>query len=177
MTVYEKHAPCEHLSRHLVLSIIITNLRLIPMLLACGKSSNTLTNSMVAATFHQLINCINTEHDASFLASLYKCFTDSLHVVGGPSALTPEYQSGIIEATKRQLQLLADRRKGRANRAASEAGENDKEEMALLEEIEDFALEDMGKMLMVFDRNHALIIAVSSVKDLGFNSWDSDEDE
>jgi hypothetical protein len=147
------------------------------MLLACGKSSNTLTNSMVAATFHQLINCINTEHDASFLASLYKCFTDSLHVVGGPSALTPEYQSGIIEATKRQLQLLADRRKGRANRAASEAGENDKEEMALLEEIEDFALEDMGKMLMVFDRNHALIIAVSSVKDLGFNSWDSDEDE
>lgn len=150
---------------------------LIPMLLACGKSSNTLTSPMVAATFHQLITCISTEHDPSFLASLYKCFTDSLRVIGGPSALSPEYQTGIIEATKRQLQLLAERRKGRANRAASEAGENDKEEMALLEEIEDFALEDMGKMLIAFDGSHSLLVAVSSVKDLGFNSWDSDEDD
>lgn len=82
-----------------------------------------------------------------------------------------------MEATKRQLHLLADRRKGRANRATSEAGENDKEEMALLEEIEDFALEDMGKMLNAFDPNHSLLVAVSSVKDLGFNSWDSDEDD
>jgi len=147
------------------------------MLLSCGKSSNTLTNSMVAATFHQLITCVSTEHDSSFLASLYKCFTDSLRVVGGPSVLSQDYQSGIIEATKRQLQLLADRRKGRANRAASEAGGNDKEELALLEEIEDFALEDMGKMLLAFDENHPLLVAVSSVKDLGFNSWDSDEDD
>lgn len=151
--------------------------RLIPMLLACGKSSNTLTNPMVTATFHQIITCISTEHDASFLASLFKCFTDSLRIIGGPSALSQEYHNGILEATKCQLQLLADRRKGRTNRAASEAGENDKEEMALLEEIEDFALEDMGKMLKAFDGNHPLLVAVSSVKDLGFNSWDSDEDD
>jgi len=97
---------------------------------------------MAAATFHHLIPCVSTEHDSSFLASLYKCFTDSLRVVGGPSVLSQGYQRGIIEATKRQLQLLADRRKGRATRAASEAGENGKEELALLEEIEDFAPED-----------------------------------
>jgi len=82
----------------------------------------------------------------------------------------PKWNNRALEATKHQLQLLADQQKGRANHAASEAGENDKEEMALLEEIKGFALEDMGKMLMVFDRNHPLIIVVSSVKDLRFNS-------
>ncbi|KAF9457022.1 armadillo-type protein [Collybia nuda] len=151
---------------------------LIPMLLASGKTSSTLTNQMVSATFHQLINCVSTEYDASFLASLYKCFTDSIRVIGGPAALPHEFQEGIIEATKRQLQLLADRRKGRANRAASmpEGGE-EKEEMSLLEEIEDFALEDIGKMLAMFDTNHPLLVAVSGVKDLGFNTWDSEEEE
>jgi hypothetical protein len=75
----------------------------------------------------------------SFLAPLYKSVTDSLRVIGGPSALSQEYKTRIIEARKRHLQLLADRRKGRANRAASETGEHDKGEMSLLEEIEDFA--------------------------------------
>lgn len=147
------------------------------MLLASGKASNTLTNQMVSATFHQLITCIDTEHDSSFLASLYKCFTDSMRVIGGPAALPHEYHEGVIEATKRQLQTVADRRKGRANRAASSEGDHDREEMALLEEIEDFALEDMGRMLTAFDGNHPLVVAVSSVKDLGFNTWDSDEEE
>jgi importin-5 len=81
--------------------------RLILILLACGKTSGTLTNQML-----QLINCISTEHDLSFLASLYKSFTDSLRVIGGPGMLTREFHDGVIEATKRQLQSLADRRKG-----------------------------------------------------------------
>jgi len=148
---------------------------LIPMLLAAGKASSTLTNQMVSATFHQLINCVSTEHDASFLASLYKCFNDAVRVIGGAAALPQEFNDGVVEATKHQLQGLADRRKGRANRAAGTEG--DKEEMALLEEIEDFALEDMGRMLTSLDSNHPLLVAVSSVKDLGFNSWDSDEEE
>ncbi|KAF5376326.1 hypothetical protein D9615_008446 [Tricholomella constricta] len=160
---------------------------LIPMLLAAGKASATLTNQMVSATFHQLISCISTEHDASFLASLYKCFNDAMRVIGGAGALPREYNEGVVEATKRQLQGLADRRKGRANRAANlinsegssggGGGGGDKEEMALLEEIEDFALEDMMRMLMSLDPNHPLLVAVSSVKDLGFNTWDSDEEE
>ncbi|KAJ7666061.1 armadillo-type protein [Mycena polygramma] len=148
---------------------------LIPMLLASGKNSGTLTNQMVTATFLQVINGISTEHDASFLSSLYKCFNDSLRVIGGPSALSPEFQNGVMEATKRQLQSLADKRRSRKARPAAEL-EEDREDMALLEEIEDFALEDMGKMLTVFDANHPLLVAVSSVKDLGFNQYDSDED-
>ncbi|KAJ6514536.1 armadillo-type protein [Mycena vulgaris] len=148
---------------------------LIPMLLASGKNSGTLTNQMVTATFLQLINGISTEHDASFLSSLYKCFNDSLRIIGGPSALSPEFQNGVMEATKQQLQGLADKRRARKARPASDL-EEDKEDIALLEEIEDFALEDMTKMLAVFDANHPLLIAVSSVKDLGLNQYDSDED-
>ncbi|KAJ7512803.1 armadillo-type protein [Mycena galericulata] len=148
---------------------------LIPMLLASGKNSGTLTNQMVTATFLQIINGINTEHDASFLSSLYKCFNDSLRIIGGPSALSPEFQNGVMEATKRQLHSLADKRRARKSRPASDL-EEDRDDMALLEEIEDFALEDMGKMLAIFDANHPLIVAVSSVKDLGFNQYDSDED-
>lgn len=146
---------------------------LIPMLLASGKESGTLTNQMVSATFTQLINCVSTEHDASFLASLYKCFTDALHVVGGVTALPQEFRDGIVDATKQQLQGLADRRKGRATRR----GDTDREEMALVEEMEDFALEDMAKMLSTLDANHPLLIAVASVKELGFNTWDSDDDD
>ncbi|KAJ7061031.1 armadillo-type protein [Mycena amicta] len=149
---------------------------LIPMLLASGKSSGTLTNQMVAATFLQLINGITTEHDSSFLSSLYKCFNDSVRVIGGPSALPPEFQNGVIEGTKRQLQALADKRRARKARSNADSVEEDKEELALYEEIEDFALEDMAKMLSAFDANHPLLVAVSSVKDLGFNQYESDED-
>ena len=150
--------------------------RLIPMLLACGNTSGTLTPQMVSATFMQLINCIGTESDPSFLASLYKCFTDSLKVMGGPQTLTPGFQNGILEATKRQLQTLADKRKNRSQRPASEL-EDDKEDMALLEEIEDFALEDMGKCLYYLDAQSPLLVAVTSVKDMGFNQADSDDEE
>lgn len=145
------------------------------MLLVCGKTTNTLTNEMVSATFLQLINCISVESDSSFLASLFKCFADSVRIIGGPTALPYEFQEGIMEATKRQLQILADRRKARAQRPASDL-EEDREDMALLEEMEDFALEDMTKMLTCFDPNHTLLIAVSSVRELGFNQWDSEDE-
>jgi hypothetical protein len=48
--------------------------------------------------------------------------------------------------------------------------------MSLVEEMEDFALEDMEKMLATFDPNHPLLIAVSGVRDLGFNTYDPDEE-
>lgn len=150
--------------------------RLIPMLLSSGKTSGTLTNQMVSATFHQLINCLKSEHDSSFLASLYKCFADSVSVIGGTGALPSEFFDGVTEATSRQLQTFAEKRKARAGRQPTEL-DNDKEDMALLEEIEDFALEDMAKMLTELDPNHPLLVAVSSVKGLGSNRWDSDEDD
>lgn len=44
-----------------------------------------------------------------------------------------------------------------------------------MEEMEVFALRDMAKMLALFDPNHTLLAAVSGVRDLGFNTYDSDE--
>lgn len=146
------------------------------MLLSCGKQSNTLTDQMVSITFLQLINCISSENDTTFLASLYKYFSESLRVDGGPEALSQHFHEGIIQATKRLLQSLADKRKVHAARAASHAGDFDRNEMALVEEMEDFALEDIAKMLATFDPNHPLLVAVSGVRDLGFNTYDSDED-
>lgn len=132
---------------------------------------------MVQATFSQLINCIGIETDSSFLASLYKCFADSLRTLGGPAALSPEFHDGVIEATKRQLQTLADKRKSRATRPSTDLAD-DKEDLMLLEEMEDFALEDMAKMLAIFDPNHPLLMAVSSVRDLGMHlsQWDSEDE-
>ena len=72
------------------------------MLLSCGKQSNALTNQMVSTT---LINCIIAEHSSTFLASLYKYFSGSLRVVGGPEALSQKFHPGIIEATKRPLRF------------------------------------------------------------------------
>ncbi|KAF9521782.1 armadillo-type protein [Crepidotus variabilis] len=151
---------------------------LIPMLLLCGKDSGTLTNQMVSATFQQLINSISSEQDATFLASLYKYFTETVRVLGGPETLSPQFSEGVMEATKRQLTSLADKRKSRAAKAQSlSSADFDREDLALVEEIEDYALEDMAKMLVTFDPNHTLLVAVSSVRDLGFNTYDSDEEE
>jgi importin-5 len=146
------------------------------MLLVCGKNSGTLTNEMVTATLSQLVNCIAAEGDSSFLASLYKCFRQSMLVIGGPSSITPQIHDGIMEATRRQLQSLADKRKARAAKLAQDI-EEEKEDLMLVEEMEDFALEDMGKMLATFNESHELLIAVSSVRDLGLGLVAYDEEE
>lgn len=165
------------LSRSHSYNLLTTSMsRLIPMLLSCGKQSGTLTTDMVNTTFEHMIDCIRTEQDSTFLASLYKYFSDSVRVLGGVGVLPIKLHDGIIDATKRQLQTLADRRKGRAARAEAHAGDFDRDEMGLVEEIEDFALEDMAKMLAGFDPNHPLLVAVAGVKDLGFNTYDSDDD-
>ena len=147
------------------------------MLLASGKNSSTLTQQMVSATFTQLVNCIGSERDPSFVSSLYKCFTDCLRTVGGPGALPQDFHAGAAEATKRQLHALAERRRRRSRKTAVEI-EDEREDLALHEEMEDFALEDMEKMLRYFDPAHPLLIAVSSVRELGLGlaEWDEDGD-
>lgn len=151
--------------------------RILPMLLACGKQSNTLSNQMVSAAFAQLAACISTETDASFLASLYKCVADCVRVLGGPGALPGEYHGPLVDATTRQLQALAEKRKARGVRTPAEI-EDEREDLALLEEMEDFALEDMARVLVLLDPGHPLLVAVSSVKDLGLKlgGWDSEDD-
>ena len=132
---------------------------------------------MVGATFTQLITCIGTETDSSLLASLFKCVLDTMLVVGGPGALAPELHAGLLDAARRQLQALADRRKARAARPAQEI-RDDREDLALIEEVEDFALEDMAKLLRALDTNHPLLIAISSVRELGLHlsEWDGEEE-
>ncbi|EEB93369.1 hypothetical protein MPER_07983, partial [Moniliophthora perniciosa FA553] len=138
------------------------------MLLASGQQSGTLTTQMVSATLHQLITVIRDEHDSSFLASLFKSFADCTKVLNGPQSLPPEFREGIINATKRQLASIADKRRSRSRAGAGGltglgTAEEDKEDLALLEEMEDFALEDMGKMLAMFEpEGKELLVAVAS---------------
>ncbi|KAH8088992.1 ARM repeat-containing protein [Cristinia sonorae] len=151
---------------------------LVPILLSCGKQSGTLTHQMVTASFSQLVTCINREEDASFLASLYKCFADSLRVIDGPASLSPEIHSGFIEATKRQLQNIADKRRARAGRPASELAD-ERDDMMLMEEMEEYALEDMAKALQTLSpAGHELLVAVSGVRDLGLHldQWESGDE-
>ncbi|TFK68855.1 hypothetical protein BDN72DRAFT_947862 [Pluteus cervinus] len=72
---------------------------LIPMLVSRGKTSGILANQMVSATFHQLIHYIKAEHDSSFLAPLYKCFTDSIRTLGG---FEPSLKSSSTESPKQR---------------------------------------------------------------------------
>ena len=154
---------------------------MIPLLLSCGKTSDTLTASMVTASLHRLIKCLRTESDPSFVSSLYRSIADSLRVVG-MVFLTPDLIHGLLDATKAQLTTLAERRKARGSRVHGQADENaadddDREEIALLEEMEEFALEDMEKTLRLVDDEHPLLIAVASVRDLGVVNRGGSEDE
>lgn len=56
--------------------------------------------------------------------------------------------------------------------------EDDQEEIALMEEMEEFALEDMEKTLRLLDGQHPLLIAVASVRELGCHrySWGGEEE-
>ncbi|KAI0827529.1 ARM repeat-containing protein [Trametes gibbosa] len=147
---------------------------LIPVLLSCGKNSGTLTHQMVAATFSQLITCTARETDASFLASLLKCFLDSVLVLGGPPALAPEFRAGVIDATQRQVSALADRRRARAARPHHELVE-DREDLALVQEMEDYAIEDLAKVLRAVDAPPELLVAVGSLGQLALNLADPED--
>ncbi|KAJ3554370.1 hypothetical protein NM688_g3146 [Phlebia brevispora] len=148
---------------------------LVPMLLACGKNSGTLTPQMVNASFSSVVNCIASEKDPTFFASLYRCFNDCMRVAGGPEGLPQEVKDAAIEATKRQLQLIADRRKARTNLSSKEL-EDEREDIKLVQEIEDYGFEDMIKMVSNIDPKHSLLIAIASVKDLALDLGDSEDE-
>ncbi|KAF8521902.1 ARM repeat-containing protein [Hysterangium stoloniferum] len=149
---------------------------LIPMLLVCGKKSSTLTPDMLNSVFSELVDDIGKEEDPSFLASAYKCFTDSTRVVGQES-LPPAVYEGILRSTQNQIQMLAQKRKRRAEKSPRELQE-ERDDVALLEEMEEFAFEEMGKMLQFFDPAHPLLYAISSLKELGIRTelWDKEGD-
>jgi len=135
---------------------------------------------MVTATFNQLVSCIRSESDASFLVSLYKCFTDSLLVIGGRLNLPQEYRHNIIYITQHQLQVLADKRKGRSIQLTRVGGIDglDKEDVSLYEQLEEFMLQEMERLsseLLDGNEKQVMRIAISSVRDLGLNDWDDDD--
>ncbi|OCB84852.1 ARM repeat-containing protein [Sanghuangporus baumii] len=167
----------------------------IPVLLVCGKQAGTLTPQMLHAVFAQLVSVARGEADASFLASLFRCIADCVRVAGGGAgsepgtspadALPRDIREGILGAIRHQLQGLADKRKARTRRflsrddgshdgrVSAEELEEEREDIALLEELEDFALDDIGKLLKLFDPSHPLLVAVGSVRELGIRE---DED-
>ncbi|KIK57273.1 hypothetical protein GYMLUDRAFT_263322 [Collybiopsis luxurians FD-317 M1] len=147
---------------------------LLPMLLHCGQQSSALTDQMIAATLQQLINVISDEQDFTFLASLYKSLDDCVKLLGGPSVLTPDYVNAIVNATKRQLQTLAQKRRSRAAQP-SNTMDVDREDLALLEEMEDYALDEMVKILSRLNTHQDLLVAISSVKELGTSQYRDDD--
>ncbi|KAK0475517.1 armadillo-type protein [Armillaria novae-zelandiae] len=147
---------------------------LLPILLHSGHASGTLTPQMIHATYAQLISCVTTEHDAGFLSSLFKSLSDCLKISIQMSheIVTPEVKQSILDAIKRQLSRIAEMRRGRTGR---QLDEEEDEDLALIEEMEDFALEDMGKLLEVLYEGRippgpdgeALLVGLGSVRDLG----------
>ncbi|KAG8991876.1 hypothetical protein FRB90_001198 [Tulasnella sp. 427] len=140
---------------------------LIPMLIACGKS--VLTAADLQTIFRTLLAAINDEADTGYLASLYKSVVDSTLVL--PSkGLPPDLANDVVASIQRKLQSMAAKRKRRADYLMAHAAENMEEEregMALEEELEDFVLDEMGRLLHLLDPNHPYLIMVGSVRELG----------
>jgi len=151
------------------------------MLVSCAKESKLITEEMFDGIFQQLINVIGTEPDASFLASLYKSFADSarLFIHPHPSrsqshnspqsqsqfTFPPQYTQSLFKATQSQLHTIAQKRKQRSSLPAYQR-EEEHDDLALLEEMEEYALEDMGKCIALLDPSSSLLIAVGSVREL-----------
>ncbi|KDQ15158.1 hypothetical protein BOTBODRAFT_158816 [Botryobasidium botryosum FD-172 SS1] len=147
---------------------------LIPVLIVCGKESGTLTPTMLNEIFGRVVSAISCESDPSYLASLYKCFTDSARVVQTQS-LTLEQVGVVVKATQNHLQVFAQKRRARNNRIQGMDWEEEKEDILLMEDMENFALDAMSKMLELFDKSHPLLIAIGSIKEMGVGErWEGD---
>ena len=54
--------------------------------------------------------------------------------------------------------------------------EEEREDAALLEELEDFALDEVARLLRLFEGSQPLLVAVSSVKELGVRRGEESDD-
>lgn len=144
----------------------------------------------ISAVFGPIIEGITSEQDSGFLASLYKCFADSLRSLSGTEARgreilalssrpsqpqtngfsQPQSQSPLeaafVKATQNQLHALATRRQNRTGRIHSLDWREEHEDMLLIEEMEGFALEEMQKALEVVDPASSLLVAISHVREM-----------
>jgi importin-5 len=131
---------------------LIAMFRLVPMLLTCSKENSILKSQIVPATFLQLIHCINTETEPLFLSRLLKCFIKSLKRVGGPTHLSPELINGLVEAMRRQLDNIADKRK-----------QEQISKWSIVETWEASALKDAENLLRYLDPKHPLLTDLLSM--------------
>jgi hypothetical protein len=128
--------------------------RLIPKLVLSGNTTGVISPEELNAIFLQVTRAIQPEGDAGFLGSLCKCLADSLLAVGH-QAIIPPLVNEISAACKAQLAALASRREMRARRIKrGPEWEEDKEDMLLLQELEDTAFDEMGRLLSFLDPNH-----------------------
>ncbi|CAE6446072.1 unnamed protein product, partial [Rhizoctonia solani] len=127
---------------------------LIPTLVLSGNATGVISPEELNAIFLQVTRAIQPEGDAGFLGSLCKCLADSLLVVGRQAIVAPLVNE-ISVACKAQLSALASRRDMRVRRLKrGPEWEEDKEDMLLLQELEDAALDEMGRLLTFLDPSH-----------------------
>ncbi|KAG8702119.1 hypothetical protein FRC08_003684 [Ceratobasidium sp. 394] len=139
---------------------------IIPTLITSGNTTGVISPEEINAVFLQITRTIQPEGDAGFLGSLCKCLADSLLVVGR-QAIVPPLVNEISTACKAQLAALASRREMRARRIKhGPEWEEDKEDMLLLQELEDTAFDEMSRLLGFLDPNHPLLIAIGSIKEM-----------
>lgn len=147
------------------------------MLISCGTS--VLTQPELQTIFRSILSAINEENDPGFLSSLYKSINDAMLVIPA-NTIPPDLSTDIISSTQSKLRSIGQRRKGRFERAysqqAPEDAEEEREDMLLMEELEDFALDEIARLLRAFDPNHLLLITVSSVRELGIGTSTEETD-
>lgn len=143
-----------------------------------AKTARIVNDEFTAAIFDPIVGGLGSEMDAGFLASLFKCFADSLKTLGGQSALSAATEEAFFTATQNQLHTLATRRQARSERIHGSDWAEEQEDMLLMEEMEGFALEEMQKALEIIDPQSSLIVAVGSVKALHIpHAYESDSYE
>lgn len=119
-----------------------------------------------SAVFTPITEGINLEMDAGFLASLFKCFADSLRTLGGRAALSDVNYASFITTTQHQLHSLATKRQSRAQRVHGRDWQEEQEDMLLMEELEGFALDEMQKALELLDPSHSLLVSIGSIREI-----------
>lgn len=147
---------------------------MIPPMLQIAKSVG---NASVAGDiFTKLIEAFVRENDMAYLALLYSKFSECLKIMDAP--LPNELRTAFDSATQFQLTTMAETRQSRQNEQGG-WDHMEREAESELEEAEDMALDEIGKVLYQVDGNHPLLAMAGSVRELGLgdHTWQDEEDD
>jgi hypothetical protein len=159
---------------------MIPVVRLIPILLACGKANGVFSDQTISAIILQLIHCIGAETDLAFLRPLLKCYQHSIKAIGGPVSLSQELNSSFVEVISHRLETISDIRNDRSRRHDLESAGGAMFTTADLEfgqaKAETITLDDMEELLRFLDLQHPLLEGVSNVRGMGHGASDALKD-